>query len=91
MSTDIQHDPASSRFTTHLDGHEAYLEYSQIGETLTITHTIVPSAIGGRGIAGQLVKQAMEHAKAAGLKVDPACSYAETWMQRHSEYADLRS
>ena len=91
MSTDIQHDSAHKRFFTTVDGHQAYVEYERHGGVMTITHTIVPAAIGGRGIAGQLVQAAMDHARAEGLKVMPACSYAEGWLGKHPQYADLRA
>ena len=74
-----------------MDGHEGYVEYSRRGDTLAIDHTIVPGAIGGRGIAGDLVRAAFEHARAEGLRVHPACSYAEAWMRRHPEYDALRA
>ena len=89
--TTIAHDPASQRFTTDVDGQTAYLEYERAGDVMVITHTIVPPAIGGRGIAGNLVRSAIEYAKANGLKVDPQCSYADAWIQRHPEYEALRA
>jgi uncharacterized protein len=85
----VQHDPESSRFFTEVDGHEAEVSYQRQGDVLAITHTGVPDAIGGRGIAGDLVRAAFEHAREAGLKVQPVCSYAEAWSKRHPEYADL--
>ena len=89
--TDIAHDPASQRFTTEVDGQAAYLEYERAGEVMVITHTIVPPAIGGRGIAGDLVRTALELARTEGLKVDPRCSYADGWMRKHPEYDALRA
>ncbi len=89
--TVIAHDPASQRFTTVSDGETAYLEYERAGDVMVITHTIVPPAIGGRGIAGDLVRTALEHAKAEGLKVDPRCSYSDGWMRKHPEYEVLRA
>ena len=89
--TDIAHDPASQRFTTEVDGQAGYLEYERAGEVMVITHTIVPPAIGGRGIAGDLVRTAVEFAKAEGLQVDPRCSYADAWMRKHREYEALRA
>lgn len=91
MSTDILHDSAHKRFITTVDGHQAYVEYERQGGVMTITHTIVPSAIGGRGIASDLVRQAMDHARADGLRVEPACSYADAWLRKHPDYADLRN
>ena len=90
MTTTIHHVPEIRRFTTSVDGHEGYVQYSQHGDTLSIDHTIVPSAIGGRGIASDLVKAAVEFARNEGLKVHPACTYADAWMRRHHEYDALR-
>ncbi len=89
MDITIQHDPAASRFSTSVDGHEAELIYRLRGDRMVIEHTGVPDAIGGRGIAAQLVKAALDHARAAGWKVVPACSYSAVYVERHPEYADL--
>lgn len=88
-ANEIRHDPVVSRFTTTVDGHEGFVEYVEGDGLMTITHTVVPPEIGGRGIAGQLVRAALEHARAAGLKVVPRCSYAAGYFEKHPEYADL--
>jgi predicted GNAT family acetyltransferase len=87
----IAHDPAGHRFSTVVDGIEAHLAYRLRGGVMTIVHTGVPEAIGGRGIAGALVKAALDHARAEGLKVNPACSYSAAWMERHPDYQALRA
>jgi predicted GNAT family acetyltransferase len=56
---------------------------------MTITHTLVPEAIGGRGVAADLTRAALETARANGWKVVPMCSYAVTYLRRHPEYNDL--
>ncbi|MGH8025223.1 MAG: GNAT family N-acetyltransferase [Pseudoxanthomonas sp.] len=89
MSLQINHDPGSRRFSARVDGHEAELLYRQDGARLIIDHTGVPEAIGGRGIAGELVKAVLDYARAEGLRVVPACSYSAAYVQRHPEYADL--
>ena len=89
MSLHIDHNPGARRFTTQVDGYEAELIYRQLGARLIIDHTGVPEAIGGRGIAGELVKADLDFARAEGLRVVPACSYSAAYVQRHPEYADL--
>ena len=84
----FRHD-ATGRFTVVVDGHVAELDYRVEGGTMTLFHTGVPGAIGGRGIAGDLVRVALDHARAAGMKVVPACSYAKVWIEKHPEYLDL--
>jgi hypothetical protein len=81
----IDHQPDRHRFATTVDGHEAELDYVREGDVLVITHTGVPAAIGGRGIAGALVQAAVDFARTNGLRVRPACSYAASWMERHRE------
>lgn len=88
---DIRHEPAMHRFVTVVERTEAHLEYILGGGVMTITHTIVPAAIGGRGIAGKLVRAAVDFADAEGLKIDPRCSYSGIWMDRHPEYERLRA
>ena len=85
----ITHDAASGRFSTLLDGHEAELVYRRRDGSMIIDHTGVPEAIAGRGIAGTLVKAALDYARAEGLRVVPACSYSADYIQRHPQYADL--
>lgn len=86
---DIQHQPDRSRFATMLEGAEAVLEYTMEGQCMVIEHTNVPEAVGGRGIAGALTRAAFDHARAHGLSVRPACSYAAGWVERNPGYGDL--
>jgi predicted GNAT family acetyltransferase len=86
---DIQHDPAAQKFFVQVEGHEGAIEYRQDGDRMEIVRTTVPEAIGGRGIAAQLVKTALDFAGAQGLRVKPTCSYAAAYIRRHPEYADL--
>ena len=89
--TSIRHDAARHRFTTEVDGHVAVLDYAPGHSAIAITHTGVPREIGGRGIAAQLVRAALLHARNEGLRVDPQCSYADAWMRRHPEFDALRA
>ena len=89
MPLAIQHDRVARRFETRVEGTSCLLDYTLAAGVMTITHTEVPAAVGGRGIAAALVQQAMITARTEGWKVVPACSYAAAWMQRHPEYHDL--
>lgn len=89
MPLQINHDPASGRFSTQLDGHGAELRYRRLDGRLLIDHTGVPEAIGGRGVAGELVRAALDYARAENLRVVPLCSYSAEYVRRHPGYADL--
>lgn len=89
MSLDIRHERSEQVFVANVDGHRCVLEYELAADTITITHTGVPEAVGGRGIAGDLTRFALATARELGWKVVPACSYARLFFDRHPEYADL--
>lgn len=86
---DIRHVPSAHRFEAALDGQIARVEYQQAGKVLRLYHTEVPPAFEGRGIAGQLVRAALAYAEREGLKVEAACSYVRSYMQRHPETLKL--
>lgn len=88
-TTTIRHDADARRFVVTVDGVDAFVDYERRGEQMVITHTRVPDAIGGRGVAGQLTRAAFDHARSAGLTVRPACSYAAAWVERHPDVSDL--
>ncbi|MBU6266438.1 MAG: N-acetyltransferase [Sphingomonadales bacterium] len=52
-------------------------------------HTLVPTEIGGRGVAGVLVQALIADARAQGFKVIPTCSYVAAQFKRHADWADL--
>ncbi len=87
MST-INHDPSAQRFTTEVDAQRAELDYTVAGSVMTITHTRVPREIGGRGIAAELMRAALQVAAQRGLSINPACSYAAAYMRKHAQSPD---
>lgn len=86
---DVIHDSRTSRFHTDVEGHRGELDYVLRGSVMTITHTGVPPAIGGRGVAAELTRVALETARREGWTVVPACSYAAAFIRRHPEFSDL--
>ena len=85
----VVHDPAAGRFELRLDGHRGEALYQLIDGVMWLTHTEVPWPLRGRGLAATLVRAALDHARAQGLKVQPACSYVRAYMRRHPETLDL--
>lgn len=86
---DITHQPIPGRFAVEVEGETAHLGYEVADGVMHITHTVVPEAIGGRGIAGRLVQAAFDHARSEGWKVRTVCPYAEGWAAKHPDYAGL--
>ncbi|MGA8277434.1 MAG: GNAT family N-acetyltransferase [Rhodanobacteraceae bacterium] len=88
---DIRHDAVAQRFEMIVEGHACVLDYRLADGIMTITHTRVPAAVGNRGIAAALTRNALETARASGWRAVAACSYAAAYIRRHPEYADLAS
>lgn len=85
----IRHRPEASRFEADFDAGLAVCTYRRQGDTLLLTHTEVPPALEGRGIAAALVRATLDWARAEGLRVRPLCSYVAVYMRRHPETQDL--
>lgn len=87
----ITHNEAAHRFETTQDGHLCVLDYTLDGSVAEYYHTGVPAAVGGRGIAADLTRVALEMARARGWRVVATCSYVDAYVRRHPEYADVVS
>jgi predicted GNAT family acetyltransferase len=83
MDVDVVHLPDRSRFEAEVEGSTAYLSYEKYGDTVAMTHTMVPPEIGGRGIAGELTRTAVDWARGESLQVDPQCSYIRAWLSKN--------
>lgn len=87
----VQHaeDGGRGRFSLSAEGAEAEMTYARHDNVMVIDHTFTPPAMRGHGVAGRLMRAAVAHARASGLKIRPICSYAAAWMQGHAEERDL--
>jgi predicted GNAT family acetyltransferase len=81
----VEHNIAKQRFECTVDGLLCVADYQMSNGVMLLTHTRVPDALQGRGVASALIAEALEHARAEGLKIDPLCSFARVYMQRHPE------
>ena len=90
MPNTIRHEPDRSRFEVSVDGHFCRANYRLADGVMELTHTEVAPAVEGRGVGGDLIQAALDHARTHGLKVRPLCSFACHYMQDHPETAALR-
>ncbi|GAC1304725.1 MAG: hypothetical protein NVSMB10_08060 [Steroidobacteraceae bacterium] len=81
----VKHDAERHQFTIDVDGELAVLDYTLARDVMTITHTGVPTAIAGRGVAAELMKTALAVGRGAGWSINPVCSYAAAYMRRHGD------
>lgn len=89
MSLAVKNNEAASRFEAAVDGHTAIAAYQRDADRIIFTHTEVSAELQGRGVGGQLVKAALEQARAAGWRVVPQCPFVADYIAKHAEYQAL--
>lgn len=85
----VRHNAALSRFEIATEHGLAVLEYHLEGGTAALTHTEVPAACRGQGLAEHLTRAALAWADREHLKIAPLCSYVSRFIDRHQEFARL--
>ena len=86
---DVRNNATAERFEVTLGDTIGLIDYQRQGTTYISTHTSVPEAYGGQGVADRLAHVALETAKAAGAQVVPLCPFVKKYIQRHKEYESL--
>lgn len=85
----VTHDEAAHQFQVTEDSATAVLVYRRSGDVMTIVHTEVPEALGGRGIGGRLASAALAFAREQRLTVVPLCPFVSEYIRKHQEHLDL--
>lgn len=86
---ELIHNEAENQYEYHVEGQLARLVYKEEDGVLHLTNTFVPKELGGRGIAGALVKDVMADIEKRSLKMKPACSYIVAYVEKHPECEKL--
>ena len=93
MDLEVKHDEPGRKYFAVVDGRESVCDYGPAGpagdKTLVFSHTYVPPELRGRGIAEELVRQALDDVRQRGYKVIPSCWFVRVYIDRHSQYQDL--
>ncbi len=85
----VRHNPAASRYEAEVEGRLVVTEYRRAGDVLTFAHTYVPPELRGRGVAQQLVRNALEDVRLQRLRIVPQCTYVAAFIKRNPEYQSL--
>ena len=87
------HHGSSGEYHAAVNGSSAVgrLTWTEHDGIRAAQHTLVPSEIGGRGVAGKLVEALIADARAQGFKIDPQCSYVAAAFKRHPEWTALHA
>ena len=89
MSYTLIHNEKESKYEYHIDGHIAYITYDEDEKGhMHLTHTIVPDALAGKGLARTLLEDVLEEFKKADKKVVAQCSYIVKYQEKHPELSE---
>lgn len=90
MDVEVADNPDKARFEILADGELAgFVLYHLRGNEIAFTHTETDDRFRGHGLASQLVRMALDAARARQLAVLPYCPFVRSWLEEHPEYADL--
>jgi predicted GNAT family acetyltransferase len=67
----------------------AELTYFKNNGIMTIDHTEIDEKLRGEGIGQDMVKAAVDYARANGLKIKALCPYAKKVIDRTPEFQDV--
>ena len=90
MDVEVIDNPDKARFEILADGELAgFVLYHLRGNEIAFTHTETDDRFRGHGLASQLVRTALDEARARHLAVLPYCPFVRGWIAEHPAYADL--
>ncbi len=92
QTIEIRHDQDAGQFVAVLDGQasEAVMKYREADAgTLDYYSTYTPESLRGRGIAGVIVRAALDYALDHKLSVIPSCPYVAKLIERDTKYSSL--
>src|SRR5260370_166538 len=85
----VTNNEAAQQYEARVDGLLSLVAYRLHGDRIVFTHTEVPAALEGRGIASVLARTALADASARQLQVVPLCPFVRAYIERHPEYQSL--
>lgn len=91
MQTDseVRNNLNASRYELATAEGIAFSEYRRHDDVVVFTHTVVPKALEGQGIASRLIAGALADVRAQRLRIASRCPFVSAYLQRHPEARDL--
>ena len=87
---DVERNDELSRYEGRIDGELiTVINFVRRDDVLDITHTRTRMRWRGRGLAGKVTTAALEDVRAQGWRVHPICAFTVSFLDQHTEYADM--
>lgn len=99
-TVDVSDNAGQNRFELRLNGDLVgilgYYDFEgsrgpRPGQPVVVSfmHTVITEDFGHRGLAGVMVRGALDRARAYGWKVRPVCSYVQRYLAENPGYGDV--
>lgn len=86
MQPTVVNAPQLSRFEVHLgDELAGFAEYLDHEQQRIFFHTEIGEQFGGKGLAGTLIRHALEATVGVGLRIVPLCPFVKSFVEKHSD------
>lgn len=87
----VTDNPEESQYEVRVGGELAgKAVYRSEGGVIAFVHTEVDDAFAGQGLAGTLVRSALDDVAARGTQqVRAICPYVRSWIEKHPDYQPL--
>jgi uncharacterized protein len=86
----VADDPEAARYEITVDSERAgFVTYRESPGVITFLHAEVHPSRERRGLGSQLVREALDDARARGLTVRPVCPFVAWYIETHADYQDL--
>lgn len=89
METSVHRQPDPDRFEISADGTVAgFTQFVDHEGHRIFFHTEIGEEFGGKGLAGTVVRHALEATRREGLRVVAVCPFVKRYVNTHPEWAE---
>jgi uncharacterized protein len=90
MDVSLRDNAEKHQFELIVDGAQAGLAAYRVRDGVTVVvHSEVDPAYQGKGLGSQLARRTLDHLRATGARVIPACPFFAKYVSTHHEWDDI--
>jgi predicted GNAT family acetyltransferase len=90
LSVTVSAIPEANRYVIFVDEKPAgFTEFKASPGVIAFLHTEIQPEYGGQGLAGKLIRYALDDVRKLGLAVLPYCEFVRGFIAKNEEYLDL--
>jgi predicted GNAT family acetyltransferase len=86
----VRQDVRRGRYQIYVDGAVGGLtQYVERGNERIFVHTETEPGFEGKGLASELIRQALEGTRSQGMRIIPVCPFVAAYVSRHHDFDDI--